>query len=146
MKKSLLMLIAVMVISGLYAGWDLPKPSFNPYGSGNSLLASDKLSMSHSMGFSAGSSSDGTGYYLSRYTNHLNYKFNPKLELDLDLNFVNFGGMNTDSKFSLQDNNSSKIIPEFSLRYKPNDSFMIQVHMQQNSGLYPWSMYPREDW
>lgn len=146
MKRILLLLITVMVISGLYAGWDMPKPNFNPYGQNSSLLSADRLSMNHSMGFSAGTSSDGTGYYLSRYTNHLKYKFNPKLELDLDLNFVNFGGMNTDSKFSLQDNNSSKIIPEFSLRYKPNDNFMIQVHMQQNSGLYPWSMNPREDW
>ncbi len=143
----MILTLALLFALPLMAEWELPRPDFNPWReSGSSLLNPDRLAMSHSMGFSASSSSDGTGYYLSRYTNHLKYKFNPKLELDLDLNFVNFGGMNTDSKFSLEDNNSSKVIPEFSLRYKPNDSFMIQVHMQQNSGLYPWSLYPRDDW
>lgn len=146
MKKPLLLMVTAIAVSSLFAGWDLPRPSFNPYPSQSSLLPMDKLSMNHSMGFSAGTSSNGTGYYLSRYTNHLQYKFNPKLELGLDLNFINFGGVNTGSKFSLDGDNSSKIIPEFSLRYKPSDNFLIQVRMQQNSGLYPWSLNPREDW
>jgi hypothetical protein len=86
------------------------------------------------MGFQAGTSSIGEGYYLSRYTNHIQYKFNPKLELDLDLNFVNYGSVDTSSKFSMNDDNSNKLIPEFSLRYKPSDSILIQVQM--NHGGY----------
>ncbi|HQB98081.1 MAG TPA: hypothetical protein PKZ46_04035, partial [Candidatus Cloacimonadota bacterium] len=89
------------------------------------------LKMSHSMGFEAGTSSMGSGYYLSRYTNHMKYQFNPKLELDVDLNFVNFGSLNTNTGFALNDDNNSKILPEFSLRYKPSDSMSFEIRMSQ---------------
>lgn len=91
--------------------------------------------MRHSMGFEAGTATHGDGYYLSRYTNHLIYSFNPKLVLDLDLNFVNFGSMNTKDKFELNSDNSTKVVPEFSLRYKPKDNILIQFQMVQG-GLY----------
>ena len=130
MRTLILSLAMTLLLLPLAAQIDIPRPDFNPFsGSGNSLLSMDRLSMSHSMGFQAGTSSSGDGYYLSRYTNHLKYKFNPKLEMDLDLNFVNFGSVNTSSKFSMNDDNSNKVIPEFSLRYKPSDSVLIQVQM-----------------
>jgi hypothetical protein len=61
----------------------------------------------------------------------MKYQFSPKLELDLDLNFVNFGSMNTGSKFSVNDDNRNKILPEFSLRYKPSDSVNFEIRMSQ---------------
>lgn len=93
MKKLILITTLSIFLLPLMAQIEFPRPNLNPYSSngGNSLLNLEKLSMSHSMGFEAGTSSTGYGYYLSRYTNHLKYNFNPKLELDLDLNFVNVG-------------------------------------------------------
>jgi len=134
MKKIILASILVAACFALVAQVSFPKPSFNPFSStSSSLLNMENMKMSHSMGFEAGTSSIGDGYYLSRYTNHIMYKFNPKLELDLELNFVNYGGMKTSSKLSFDDNNRSQVIPEFSLRYKPTDSILIQVEM--NRGL-----------
>jgi hypothetical protein len=136
MRKTILTFILLLSLMPLLAQIDLPRPNFNPYTStGNSLLSLNKLSMRHSMGFEAGTSSLGEGYYLSRYTNHLMYSFNPKLELNLDLNFVSFGSLNTTNKFELNKDNSSKVIPEFSLRYKPTDNILVQVQMVQG-GLY----------
>ena len=135
MQKLLLSLIICLCVMPLIAQIDIPRPNLNPFSNGqSSLMSMDKLSMSHSMGFQAGTSSSGDGYYLSRYTNHLKYQFNPKLELDLDLNFVNFGSMNTSSKLEMNSDNASKVIPEFSLKYKPSDSILIQVQMN-HSGL-----------
>jgi hypothetical protein len=111
------------------ATYNLPKPDLNPFSLNSPILKNIK--MSHSMGFEAGSSSGGNGYYLSRYTNHINYQFSPKLELDLDLNFVNFGTMNTTQSFALNDDNNNKILPEFSLRYKPSDSMSFEIKMSQ---------------
>ncbi len=136
MKKLFISLSLMLLLLPLIAQVDLPRPNFSPYtNTGTSLLSMNNLSMRHSMGFEAGTSSGGEGYYLSRYTNHLKYKFNPKLELDLDLNFVNFGSLNTSQRFELNKDNDSKVIPEFSLRYKPTDSVLIQVQMVQG-GLY----------
>ncbi len=148
MKKLLVSLSLMLLLLPLVAQVDLPRPNFSPYtNSGSSLLSMNNLSMRHSMGFEAGTSSEGVGYYLSRYTNHLKYKFNPKLELDLDLNFVNFGSLNTSQRFELNKDNDSQVIPEFSLRYKPSDSVLIQVQMVQGGlhrayrnslSSYPW--------
>jgi hypothetical protein len=125
----------------LAAQADLPKPSFSPWQNNSaSLFSLDRLTMDHSLGFSAGTSSAGTGYYLSRYTNHLRYQFNPKLDLELNLNFVNYGS--TGSRFSLNDDNRSRIIPEFRLSWKPSSSVQVQVQWQQGNPFYtdlrPW--------
>ncbi|MCD8478955.1 MAG: hypothetical protein LRZ88_01175 [Candidatus Cloacimonetes bacterium] len=106
----------------------MPRPDFNPYSLKSSL---PNLNMSHSMGFQAGTSSSGSGYYLSRYTNHLSYKLSPKMDLDVDLNFVNFGSMNTGSSFSLNDDNDTKLLPEFSLRYQPKENMSFELRMGQ---------------
>lgn len=134
MKLMLIGLLSLLMILPLMAQTDLTRPSFNPYQSGgSSLLDLNRISMNHSMGFSAGVSSGGNGYYLSRYTNHLKYRFNPKLDLELDLNFVNFGS--TSSSFEFNDDNSSKIIPEFKLNYRPSDSVQLQIEFRQGN---PW--------
>lgn len=104
---------------------------FNPY----------KLKMSHSMGFAAGTSSRGIGFYESRYTNHLKYEFSPKFNMELDLNFVNFGSATTGKGFSFDsnDDNRTKIIPEFSLNFNPSKSVSIQLeyrHLGRHNPYY----------
>lgn len=128
MKNMIFTLILMVAFSTLLAQIDMPRPNFSPYSLKSSLPG---LQMSHSMGFEAGTSSVGNGYYLSRYTNHLSYSFNPKLDMDLDLNFVNFGSMNTKSDFSLNEDNSSKVLPDFSLRYRPSDTMSFEVRFSQ---------------
>lgn len=128
MKNLIFTLILMVAFSTLLAQIDMPRPNFSPYSMKSSLPG---LKMSHSMGFEAGTSSVGDGYYLSRYTNHLSYSFNPKLDLDLDLNFVNFGSMNTKTDFSLNEDNSSKVLPDFSLRYRPSDTMSFELRFSQ---------------
>ena len=136
MKAIPILILSLLLALPLAAQINMPKPDLNPYAlSGASLLDMNRISMRHSMGFSAGVSSQGQGYYLSRYTNHLKYEFNPKLELELDLNFVNFGSASTGSKFSLNSDNSSRIIPEFKLSYRPSENLHFQIEMRQEN---PW--------
>jgi hypothetical protein len=138
MKNLLIALIMTVAILPLMAQNDIPRPDFNPFSLHSSAL--NNLSMSHSMGFQASTSSSGSGYYLSRYTNHMNYQLSPKLELDLDLNFVNFGSLDTRSDFRLNDDNSSKVLPEFSLRYRPSESMTFELKMSQGF------MQPERPW
>ncbi len=127
MKNIIISLLMIFVAIPAFAQYDMPRPNLNPF-SLNSPLLKD-LNMSHSMGFQTGVDSRGGGYYLSRYTNHLKYQLNPKLEMDLNLNFVNFGSMNTSSKFNINKDNDSKIIPDFSLRYKPKENVHFEFRM-----------------
>ena len=128
MKKLLLITALSLMLLPLLAQINMPRPDFNPYSLKSSL---PNLNMSHSMGFQAGTSSSGSGYYLSRYTNHLSYKLSPKMDLDVDLNFVNFGSMNTGSSFSSNDDNDTKLLPEFSLRYQPKENMSFELRMGQ---------------
>jgi len=145
MKRLLLLAITLTAMLPLLAQIDMPKPLFSPDATvGPGLFSLNKIHMAHSLGFEAGSSSTGNGYYLSRYTNHINYKFNPKLELDLDLNFINFG--TTASGFSFNQDNKSRILPEFSLRYKPSDSFQINVEYRQGPSFWDYQRPWYERW
>jgi hypothetical protein len=142
MKKLLLVLLVVAIGGVLLAQNNIFSPGlFNPSDNGNALINPFKLKMRHSMGFSAGSSSTGAGFYESRYTNHISYMFNPKLNLEMDLNFVNYGStsMNKSFDFSTNDDNKSRIIPEFSLTYKPTDSIIMQVEYRNMHNPYTWA-------
>ncbi|KQC05633.1 MAG: hypothetical protein APR54_08075 [Candidatus Cloacimonas sp. SDB] len=92
-----------------------------------SLLDLNNISMNHTVSFSAGMSSNNQSFYQSVYTNHLNYRISSKLHLNLDLNFINFGTASFDRKLDFEANgdNESTILPEFSLSFKPSDSFSI---------------------
>lgn len=138
MKNLFITLLILGMIFPLLASYTMPRPDLNPFSMSSPTLSN--LKMSHSMGFEAGTSSTGSGYYLSRYTNHMKYQFTPKLELDLDLNFVNFGSMNTSKSLSLNDDNDNKILPEFSLRYRPSDSMSFEIKMSQGMLMQqrPW--------
>ncbi|HOG31191.1 MAG TPA: hypothetical protein PLI58_02205 [Candidatus Syntrophosphaera sp.] len=134
MKKTLIGILILLLSLPLLAQIDMPKPNLNPYkGSGTPLFGLNKLSMSHSLGFEAGTSSSGRGYYLSRYTNHINYAFNPKLDLELDLSLVNYGST---SKLQFNSDNNTKVIPEFRLNYRPSDSVNLSVEFGQGTLWY----------
>jgi len=138
MKQVLLITMLIAVLIPLTAQIELPRPSLSPYTNNSStLLNMDKLTINHSLGFQAGTSSLGDGYYLSLYTNHLKWTFNPKLEMNLDLNFVNYGGFTASSKYKLNDANYSRVIPEFSMRYTPRDNIKIQFSIIQGAYLNP---------
>ncbi len=144
MRKALFTLLAVVCVAlPVFAQTDYTPLDMNPFHRG-SLFGSNKLSMSHSLGFEAGTSSNGYGYYLSRYTNHIGYKFSSKLDLDIDLNLVNFGSADIGKGISFNSDNKSRIIPEFSLRYKPSDSVSLELGFHQVSrydryNRFPWS-------
>lgn len=127
MKNILLTALILLLFMPLLAQIDLARPNFNPYKIESPIL--DRLKMSHSMGFEAGGSSFGKGYYLSRYTNHLKYQLNEKLELDVDLNFVNFGSMQMQKGLSFGDDNDSKILPDIFMRYKPSENMTLEFRM-----------------
>ena len=129
MKKPMMILALSLLLLPLLAQINMPRPDFSPYSLKSAL---PNLKMSHSMGFEAGTSSAGTGYYLSRYTNHLSYKLNPKMDLDVNLNFVNFGSMNTGNSFEVNDDNDTKLLPEFSLRYQPKENMSFEIRMGQS--------------
>ena len=134
MKVILIGILSLMLSLPLLAQIDMPKPILNPYrGSGSPLISLDRLSMNHSMGFEAGMSSAGSGYYLSRYTNHIRYNLNPKLDLELDLSLVNYGSAN--SKLGFGSDNTTRVIPEFKLNYRPSESVNLSLEFRQGS---PW--------
>lgn len=87
------------------------------------------LEMNHSVSFSSGVSSNSNSFYMSTYTNHLKYQFGPKLEMKLDLNFVNLGTATHQSgiDFSGNGDNSSLVVPEFELKYKPSGNTEIKL-------------------
>ncbi|MDD2331798.1 MAG: hypothetical protein PHI68_03995 [Candidatus Cloacimonetes bacterium] len=135
MKKLILLSLSLFLAVCLFGQYNMPRPDMNPFRIENSnLFNPNQIKLSHSLGFEAGSSSTGHGYYLSRYTSHLNYKLSPSWDAQLNLNFVNFGSAITNSSIELNDDNTSKVLPDFSIRYKPSDSFQFSVHVQQ--GLY----------
>jgi hypothetical protein len=142
MKKLLVVLVLLISLQILFSQDGIfTRPTVNQDIDSNALLNPYKLKMSHSMGFMAGTSSNGLGFYESRYTNHINYEFSPKLSLALDLNFVNFGTTNTSKSFSFEanDDNKSKILPEFSLTYKPSESVTINLEYKNFRNYYnPW--------
>ena len=152
MKKLLLGIIILTLSLPIFAQIDLPKPDFNPYRQGEpGLLSLNRFSMNHSMGFSAGVSSLGSGYYLSRYTNQINYAFSPKLNLELDLSLVNYG--TTGAKLEFNSDNNTQVIPEFKLNYRPSDSMNLSIEFRQaapwNQVYSPWSTENRpwyEEW
>lgn len=105
-----------------------------------SFLNTNNFTINHSVSFMSGISSNKQSYYQSVYTNHLNYQFSPKLNLKLDLNFVNFGTATYKSGIEFEGNNdnTSKILPNFQLNYSPteNTSFIIEFKQYTVPGVY----------
>ncbi|HCX72850.1 MAG TPA: hypothetical protein DHM37_03945 [Candidatus Cloacimonas sp.] len=99
----------------------------------SSLLNPNKLKMNHSVFFLGGVSSNQQSFYESTYTNHLQYNFNPKLKLKVDLNFVNFGTASFDNNWNIEGNNdnSTQVLPNFSLDYRPTENSRITIQFNQ---------------
>ncbi|OQX70841.1 MAG: hypothetical protein B6D62_03410 [Candidatus Cloacimonas sp. 4484_275] len=114
---------------------------FNPNFKLPSLFNPNKIKMSHSISFMSGVSANNKGFYQSVYTNHISYNFNPKLKLQLDLNFVNNGTMNFNRNFALESNhdNKSMILPDFSLTYKPTENMTFSFEFRHFNSVSPYS-------
>lgn len=130
MKKIILTLSIFLVISLSYS-----QSSFTPQLRKFSLLNPNKLSVNHSVSFMSGFSSNNNAFYHSQYTNHIQYRFNPKLTLNLDLNFVNMGTAKFSDNFNIEGNNdnNSKVLPEFSLNYRPTENMNIKIEFRQGN-------------
>ncbi|HOD18298.1 MAG TPA: hypothetical protein PKJ14_06655 [Candidatus Cloacimonadota bacterium] len=150
MKKVIFILLIAAVIYILPAQTNIFNSGTNNLNSSvsSSLFNPYKLKMSHSMGFYTGSSGSGLSFYESRYTNHIFYEFNPKLNLALDLNFVNFGTAMNGKGFSFESNgdNQTKIFPEFSLNYKPTDAISIRFEYRNLNSFDRWYQHNAFDW
>lgn len=112
-----------------------------------SVMLSPSFSMpknifiNHSVSFMSGISSDNQSFYQSVYTNHINYRLSPKLELKLDLNFVNFGSASFENyQFDSNDDNQTKILPNFQLNYQPTKNMKIQIEFNK------YSNYTNRNW
>ncbi len=132
MKKIYIVALILLTTAKFWGQISFPRPDFNPFRvPENTLFNPNLMTMSHSMGFEASSSSTGNAFYLSRYTNHIHYQFNPKLEMQLDLNFVNYGSANTSNSIDFNDDNKSSVLPAFSMTYRPSDNVRIDLRFEQ---------------
>ncbi|MCD4796347.1 MAG: hypothetical protein K8R49_04150 [Candidatus Cloacimonetes bacterium] len=131
MKKIIFIILISAIAIMLNA--EIISNAFKPTMLMPSFLNSNNLSMNHSVSFFSGISSNKQSYYQSVYTNHLKYKFNSKLDLNVDLNFVNFGTATYKSGIEFEGNNdnTSKILPDFQLNYRPSENMNIIIEYKQ---------------
>lgn len=140
--KKLFMIIVVLSIS-LILNSQIIESAFSPNLLTSSFLNPDNLSMSHTVRFSGGVASGSQSFYESVYTNHLSYKFTPRLKLNVDLNFVNFGTATYKNGIEFEGNNdnTSRVIPNFQLNWKPSENTSISIEYRQYNTQYPF--FPR---
>ncbi|MDD3050383.1 MAG: hypothetical protein PHR06_04490 [Candidatus Cloacimonetes bacterium] len=126
MKTTITMVITLLLFISAHAIDN--NDYFNTHFQLPSLINPSNFSMSHSLS-TASSFYRGTAFYQSSYTNHLNYRLSSKLDLKVDLNFVNYGTANYNSKFNFDSNNDNqtRVLPDFSLTFKPSENTMIRV-------------------
>lgn len=148
MKKGLIFFLFLALSSLLYCmplAYDAHP--FNSNMKMPSLINMDQFDMSHSASFMAGGSSNGMGFYESRYTNHILYNISPKLKFRVDLNFINFGTASMSKSWDIesQNDNQSKVLPDFQLEFNPteNSRFIIEVN---TSGRNSFGSYRRNWW
>ena len=99
-----------------------------------SLLDPSKLRMSHSYTLSYFSSERSSGSF-GVYTNVLEYKFSNPLTLTLSLNYLH-QPLSVFHKDDLRVKDA--ILPNFQLRYRPNDSFSFTINVLT----YPYLYHP----
>ena len=122
-KKTLIILLLVCCVALVYAQKPDIFQGFNTHYSLPSILDPAKLKISNSASFSAGSSSSGLGFYQSVYTNHIKYDFSPKVQMKVDLNFVNYGTASHQNwNIKANPDNQSAVLPNISFQYKPSDN------------------------
>jgi hypothetical protein len=144
--KHVLALIALLATVGMLCGETFSPLAFRTNSPSFSLLNPNKMTMTNSMSFSSGVCSGGQGFYNSTYTNHILYRFNQKLKMNVDLNFVNQGTMTHNSGISFEGNgdNNSRILPDLQLEYNPSDNTSIRFEFRTSQTPYyydslrPW--------
>ncbi len=129
MKKYVVLMLVTLIAVCLNA--EIVQSAFTPSLFSTSFLKQNNISMNHSMSFSAGTASGDNSFYQSVYTNHIKYKLNSKLNLQLDLNFVNYGSATFDNwEFDSNNDNQTKVLPNFQLNYQPNENMRIQFEFR----------------
>ena len=131
MKK--VVMIIILITSMVILNAEIINSAFTPELLMPSMINMNNLSINHSMSFSSSISSNSQSAYESVYTNHLNYKFSSKLDLKVDLNFVNFGSATHQGgiEFDGNNDNTSKILPNFQLNYNPSDNVKFVFEFRQ---------------
>jgi len=147
MKKRVVVCALLMLVGALSAQYQskLFAPDyFIPNRLQNSVLNLNNLDMHHSISFTSGfsSGSDQT-YYQSTYTNHISYKFNEKWNLKVNLNFVNYGSATYQQgvEFDGNNDNQSKVLPEFQLQFKPSENSSLTIEFRQGYGRSAWESF-----
>ncbi len=110
-----------------------------------SMLNMNNLTMNHSMTFGSSFSSNGQSNYESVYTNHLKYKFSSKFNLNIDLNFVNFGSATHQGgiEFDGNNDNTSKVLPNFQLNYNPSENVKFIIEFKQYNSPFERNIFNR---
>ena len=131
MKKVIMMIILITSIVILNA--EIINNAFTPELLMPSVINMNNLTINHSMSFSSSFSSNSQSAYESVYTNHLNYEFSPKLNLKVDLNFVNYGSAMYQGgiEFDGNNDNTSRVLPNFQLNYNPSDNVKFVIEFRQ---------------
>lgn len=138
MKKMILLLIIITTVaigsaqlkvgspgaSFMPNNWTPSSWNWNP--NNYSLLNPNNYSMNHSASFSTAYRS-GVSFYQSRYTNHISYQVNKKMDINVDLHVSNFGTANVSKGFNIESNedNATNIVPDFSINYRPTENTTI---------------------
>jgi hypothetical protein len=153
MKKIMMFVIIIGFSIALLGqvGSVFSNPSFiNSDLSFSSIFNPNTFSINHSASFSSGINSSRNAFYQSIYTTHMNFKFHPKFTMGMDLNFINLGTANVDSKFKVNSNhdNSTIVMPELNLTYQPKENMYIRFefrhasfvdnNLNQNSQYWRW--------
>jgi len=126
-------MLAALLILAFSLNAEIINSAFTPELLMPSVINMNNLTINHSMSFSSSISSNNQSAYESVYTNHLNYKFSPKLNLKVDLNFVNFGSATHQGgiEFDGNNDNTSKVLPNFQLNYNPSENVKFIIEFRQ---------------
>ncbi len=126
-------MLAALLILAFSLNAEIINSAFNPELLMPSMMNMNNLTINHSMSFSSSISSNSQSAYESVYTNHINYKFSPKLNLNIDLNFINFGSATYQGgiEFDGNNDNTSRVLPNFQLNYKPSDKMNFTIEFRQ---------------
>jgi hypothetical protein len=143
MNKILTLLVIICCGSILFAEIPQPNELFHQTYKVPTLFNPNKINVDHTVAFSSSINSNNQSFYQSRYTNSIEYTFNPKLKMNIDLHFINDGTATWSKNFDVEGNgdNENHILPEFSLEYKPTENSKFIFEVQQGGVYRPENRY-----
>jgi len=112
---------------------------YNPLFQFPSTLNLNKLKTSQSISFTSIMSSKSKPVYISNFQNRFSYDLTKNLQLQMDLNIVNYNNSNTNNGFSLKEN--TQVLPNFKLDYNPNENFHLRIEYNTYPRLLPYYGY-----